>query len=163
MPSEPLRDESEGERLDRQLGELLQELRVVLPGVQVLFAFLLTVPFTARFADITDTQRGVYVVVLLSTALATVLLMAPTALHRLRFRQHRKQQIVNLSHRFVICGGGVLGVAVSAAVFLVMDVVYGRAAGLTAGLATLAVIVVMWVIVPLSGRRPRGAPPPPRD
>jgi Trk-type K+ transport system membrane component len=159
MPPEPLRDESEGERLDRQLGELLQELRVVLPGVQVLFAFLLTVPFTARFGDITDTQRGVYVVVLLSTALATVLLMAPTALHRLRFRQHRKQQIVDLSHRFVICGGAVLGIAVSAAVFLVMDVVYGRGAGLAAGLATLAVIIVMWVIVPLSGRRPRGEPP----
>ena len=159
MAPEPLRDESEGERLDRQLAELLQELRVVLPGVQVLFAFLLTVPFTSRFGDITDFQRGVYVFVLLSTAVATVLLMAPTALHRLRFRQHRKQQIVNQSHRLLICGGAVLGLAVSAAVFLVMDVVYGRAAGLVAGLATLALIIAMWVILPLSGRRPGGAPP----
>jgi hypothetical protein len=142
MAPEQLRDESEGERLDRQLAELLQELRVVLPGVQVLFAFLLTVPFTSRFGDITDFQRGVYVFVLLSTAVATVLLMAPTALHRL-----------------LICGGAVLGLAVSAAVFLVMDVVYGRAAGLVAGLATLALIIAMWVILPLSGRRPGGAPP----
>jgi Trk-type K+ transport system membrane component len=159
MPTEPYRDESDAERLDRQLAELLQELRVILPGVQVLFAFLLTVPFSARFEDITDTQRGVYVVVLLSTAVATVLLMAPTALHRLRFRQHRKQEIVDLSHRLTIAGGGVLGVAVSSAVFLVMDVVYGRGAGVAAGLATLALIIVMWVIVPLSGRRPGGAPP----
>ena len=67
MVPEPFRDESEGERLDRQLAELLQELRVVLPGVQVLFAFLLTVPFSARFGDLTDTQRGVYVAVLLAT------------------------------------------------------------------------------------------------
>jgi hypothetical protein len=159
MSSERLRDESVGERLDRQLGELLQELRVVLPGVQVLFAFLLTVPFSAHFQEITDTQRGVYVFVLLATALATVLLMAPTALHRLRFRQHRKQEIVNLSHRLMIAGGGVLGLAVSAAVYLVMDVVYGRGAAVAAGLATVALIIVMWVIVPLWGRPPRDAPP----
>ena len=68
MSAEPFREESEGERLDRQLAELLQELRVVLPGVQVLFAFLLTVPFSARFGRLTDTQRGVYVAVLLATA-----------------------------------------------------------------------------------------------
>ena len=151
---EPVRDESEAERLDRQLAELLQELRVVLPGVQVLFAFLLTVPFSARFGELTDTQRSVYVTVLLATALATVLLMAPTAFHRLRFRQHRKAQIVEISHRLVIAGLGVLALAFSAAVFLVTDVVYGRTGGLAAGLSTLVVIIVLWWILPLSGRRP---------
>ena len=153
MTPEPFRDESEGERLDRQLNELLQELRVILPGVQVLFAFLLTVPFTARFEDITDTQRGGYVGVLLATALATVLLMAPTALHRLRFRQRRKAQIVDISHRLTIGGLAVLALAVSGAVFLITDVVYGRGGGLAAGLATLAAIAVVWVLIPLSGRR----------
>ena len=161
MTPEPFRDESEGERLDRQLAELLQELRVILPGVQVLFAFLLTVPFTARFEDITDTQRGVYVGVLLGTALATVLLMAPTARHRLRFRQRRKAQIVEISHRLTIAGLAVLAVAVSGAVFLVTDVVYGRTGALAAGIATMAVIAVVWWLLPLSdsGRGP-GAPPP---
>jgi len=154
MTPEPLRDETEGERLDRQLNELLQELRVILPGVQVLFAFLLTVPFSARFEDITDTQRGVYVGVLLGTALATVLLMAPTAVHRLRFRQRRKEEIVIMSHRFTIAGLAVLALAVAAAVFLITDVVYGRAGGLAAGLATLAATAVLWWLIPLSGRRP---------
>ena len=158
MTPEPFRDESEGERLDRQLAELLQELRVILPGVQVLFAFLLTVPFTARFEDITDTQRGVYVGVLLGTALATVLLMAPTALHRLRFRQRRKAQIVEISHRLTIAGLAVLAPAVSAAVFLIVDVVYGRAGGLAAGLSTLAAMTVVWLLIPLSGRRPTRPP-----
>jgi hypothetical protein len=158
MTPEPFRDESEGERLDRQLNELLQELRVILPGVQVLFAFLLTVPFTARFEDITDTQRGVYVGVLLATALATILLMAPTAVHRLRFRQRRKAQIVEMSHRFTIAGLAVLALAVAAAVFLITDVVYGRAGGLAAGLATLAATAVVWWLIPLSGRRPPRPP-----
>lgn len=94
--------------------------------------------------------------VLLATALATVLLMAPTAFHRLRFRQHRKAQIVEVSHRLVIAGLGVLALAVSAAVFLGTDVVYGRAGGLAAGLSTLAVILVLWWILPLTGRQ-RGA------
>jgi hypothetical protein len=159
MTAEPFRDESEGQRLDRQLGELLQELRVVLPGVQVLFAFLLTVPFSARFGELTEAQRSVYIGVLLGTALATVLLMAPTALHRLRFRQHRKAEIVEISHRLVIVGLGVLALAVSAAVYLVTDVVFGRAGGLAAGLATLAVIIVLWWVVPLAGRPPRGGGP----
>jgi hypothetical protein len=162
MTGRPFRDESEGQRLDRQLGELLQELRVVLPGVQVLFAFLLTVPFSARFGELTEVQRSVYVGVLLGTALATVLLMAPTAFHRLRFRQHRKAEVVEMSHRLVLAGLAVLAAAVSAAVFLVVDVVYGRAGGLAAGLSTLAVIIVLWWIVPLAGRGAPAAPPPER-
>jgi hypothetical protein len=162
MTGRPFRDESEGQRLDRQLGELLQELRVVLPGVQVLFAFLLTVPFSARFGELTEVQRSVYVGVLLGTALATVLLMAPTAFHRLRFRQHRKAEVVEMSHRLVLAGLAVLAAAVSAAVFLVVDVVYGRGGGLAAGLSTLAVIIVLWWIVPLAGRGAPAAPPPER-
>ena len=155
----PFRDETEAERLDRQLAELLQELRVILPGVQVLFAFLLTVPFSARFEEVTDTQRGVYVGVLLATALATILLMAPTALHRLRFRQHRKREIVDTAHRLTLAGLAVLALAVSAAVFLRVDMTYGRTGGLVAGLATMAAAVVFWWLIPISGRRPTGKHP----
>ncbi len=154
MSHQPYREETEAERLDRQLAELLQELRVVLPGVQVLFAFLLTVPFSARFDQLTDMQRSVYVGVLLGTALATVLLIAPTALHRLRFHQHRKAEIVATSNRLVLAGLAVLAFAVSAAVFLVIDVVYNRAGALAAGIGTMAVIILFWLILPLSGRRP---------
>jgi len=156
MTNKSHRDETEAERLDRQLAELLQELRVILPGVQVLFAFLLTVPFSARFEEVTDTQRGVYVGVLLSTALATILLMAPTALHRLRFRQHRKREIVDTAQRFTLAGLAVLAVSVSAAVFLMVDMTYGRTGGLAAALGTMAVTIVFWWLIPISGRRPAG-------
>jgi hypothetical protein len=155
MP-EPFRDETEGERQDRQLAELLQELRVILPGVQVLFAFLLTVPFSARFDTTTDTQRGVYIAVLLGTALATILLVAPSSLHRLQFRQRRKEQIVIVSHRLTIAGLAVLAVSVAGAVFLVTDVVYGREGALAAGIGTIVTIAVLWWLLPIAGRR-RGA------
>ena len=150
---DPFRDESEAERLDRQFGELLQELRVALPGVQVLFAFLLTVPFSARFDSTTDTQRGVYIGVLLATALATALLMAPTSLHRLRFRQGRKRGVVELSHRLAIAGLVVLALAVTGAVFLVTDVVFTRWAAWVAASGTLGVTATLWWVIPLAGRR----------
>ena len=103
------RDESPLQRSDRQFGELLQELRVVLPGVQVLFAFLLTIPFSARFDQTTDFQRGVFFVTLLSTTVATVLLIAPAALHRMRFRQGVKGDIVEVSHHLALGGLAALG------------------------------------------------------
>ena len=98
------RDETEEERVDRNLSELLQELRVALPGVQVLFAFLLTVPFTNRFDDLTEFQQNLYFGVLIAVALATVLLVAPTAGHRILFRRQQKEFIVTLSNNLSLMG-----------------------------------------------------------
>src|SRR3954467_10610254 len=95
-----LRDETDTERLDRNLIELLQEVRVVQTGVQVLFAFLLTVPFSSRFAQITDFQRGTYFAALVGAAAASVLLIAPTAIHRVLFRLGQKAYMVEMSNRF---------------------------------------------------------------
>src|SRR5688500_18592977 len=115
------RNESPNERADRNLAELLQELRVALPGVQVLFAFLLTVPFQQRFADVTTFQRDVYVFTLLFSALTTALLIAPTAYHRLNFRQGDKEHIVQVSSALTVAGLVALSFAMSGAVLLVMD------------------------------------------
>ena len=148
------RHETDVERSDRQFGELLQELRVALPGVQVLFAFLLTVPFSARFGETTGFQQGVYFVTLLSTAVATVLLMAPTAMHRLRFRRGAKADIVLESHRLTLLGLAFLGVAITCAVLLITDVLFNAWAAAVVGTAMLALIGGVWVALPLSrGRR----------
>src|SRR4051812_38150022 len=98
------REETEEERLDRNLGELLQELRVALPGVQVLFAFLLTVSFQQRFTSLTRTQEKVYFATLMCTALSAALLIAPTAYHRLTFRYQQKEHLVFLANRLAIIG-----------------------------------------------------------
>ena len=118
-------NESEAERRDRELIELLNELRVALPGVQVLFAFLLAVPFTQRFAQVTQLQRSVYFASVLLTAVATALLIAPTAYHRLRWRQRDKEQMLVTSNRLSIAGTIFLALAMIAVVFLITDVLYG--------------------------------------
>src|SRR4029450_1625556 len=104
MANESGREESEEERADRNLSDLLQELRVALPGVQVLFAFLLTVPFTQRFDSLSEFEKDLYFGVLISVALATVLLVAPTAGHRILFRRQQKEFIVSLSNRLALAG-----------------------------------------------------------
>src|SRR5215218_8139748 len=106
------RDESEAERLDRNYGELLQELRVAQVGVQILFASLLTVAFTPQFERITSLQRGTYVVTLLSAAVATACLIGPVAFHRIVFRHSQKDDLVRMSHRMALAGMGCLMVAV---------------------------------------------------
>src|ERR671927_182093 len=123
----PHRDETDTERLDRNLIELLQELRVVQTGVQVLFAFLLTVPFSARFDQITDFQRGAYFAALVGTLAASVLLIAPTSVHRILFRLGQKQYMVDLSNRLAIGGLLSLAIAMVAAMLLVSDVMFGGA------------------------------------
>jgi hypothetical protein len=153
----PVRDESDAERHDRQLGELLQELRVALPGVQVLFAFLLIVPFNARFGDATSFQRDVYFATLLLTAAATVLLMAPTAIHRALFRRGMKGGIVEIGHRLTLAGLGLLGLAIAGAVVLVTDVLFTAAVAIVVGAVLAAAIAVLWAIVPwLYARRAGG-------
>jgi len=146
------RDETEAERLDRQLLELLQEVRVAVTGVQVLFAFLLVVPFSARWADTTDLQRDVYFAVLLMTAVATALLMTPGAVHRGLFERGEKEFIVRVAQRATIAGLGALALAVTGAVFLVSDVLFNVTAAAVAAGCILGFTVVLWYVVPLSRR-----------
>jgi hypothetical protein len=146
-------EESHKERVDRELIELLNELRVALPGVQVLFAFLLGIPFTNRFKEVSGAEDVVYLVALISTATATALLKAPSAIHRLRFRKGRKEEILLQSNRLAIVGIAVLAVAVASSVYLVVSFLHGprSAVGLTAGISAL--LVWLWFALPLSGRR----------
>jgi predicted membrane channel-forming protein YqfA (hemolysin III family) len=116
--------EDDQSRLDRELIELLNELRVVLPGVQVLFAFLLAVPFTNEFSRITNEQRQVFFATFLLTTAATALLIAPSAYHRLRWRQHDKQQMLKTANRLSIGGMVFLTLALVCAAFLVTDLLF---------------------------------------
>ncbi|WP_445149302.1 DUF6328 family protein [Baekduia sp. Peel2402] len=118
-------DEDDAERLDRELIELLNELRVVMPGVQVLFGFLLTVPFQQRFADTDDFQRTVYFITLLLTAASAAFLMGPSAFHRLTFRHHQKPYLVRLASRQTIAGMVLLAFAMNGVLLLLTDVLYG--------------------------------------
>jgi hypothetical protein len=143
------RRETEKERLDRNLNELLGELRVVMPGVQVLFAFLLVVPFNHRFGEITDFERAVYYVTMMGTGLATALLMAPGAIHRLEFRADDKEWIVFTGNRLVIAGFAVLGVAITSAVLFVTHFVYSDTLAVISAAVTGVVIFVLWYAVAL--------------
>jgi hypothetical protein len=139
-------------RHHRQLIELLNELRVGLPGVQVLFAFLLTVPFTQRFARLDGIQRDVYFLAVLATAMATAFLIAPSSYHRLRWRQHDKAHMLETSNRLAIAGIAFLALAISAVVYVITSVVYSRgvAAGVAAGMAGF--VTWLWFGLPLSRR-----------
>jgi hypothetical protein len=117
-------DEDEGERLDRELIELLNELRVIMPGVQVLFGFLLTVPFQQRFSTVDDFQRIVYFVTLLLTAASAAFLMAPSAFHRLTFREGQKPYLIALGTRQTIVGMALLAFAMTGAILLLTDVLF---------------------------------------
>lgn len=140
------------ERLDRELIELLNELRVALPGVQVLFAFLLTVPFTDRFTKLTAPQRDVYFAAFLCTAVSSVCLMAPTAYHRIRFRQADKEHMLKVSNILAIAGIGFLAFAVSLVIFVVTDLLFhGAAAAIATGIVAAALIVI-WFGLPISRR-----------
>jgi hypothetical protein len=117
-------DEDEGERLDRELLELLNELRVIMPGVQVLFGFLLTVPFQQHFQQVDDFQRIVYFVTLLLTAASAAFLMGVTAFHRLTFRAGQKPYLIRLGTRQTIAGMALLGLAMNGALLLLTDVLF---------------------------------------
>jgi hypothetical protein len=157
------REETEDERFDRNLGELLQELRVALPGVQVLFAFLLAVPFTQNFVKITPFDEKVYFGTLLCTAISAALFIAPSAYHRLTFHYQHKSQLVFLANRFAIAGLGFLALAMTGAIMLVTDVLFGTVTtAVTAGLA-LTTFVVLWGVLPLRQRLKYRAQDSPRD
>jgi uncharacterized integral membrane protein len=146
------RDETEDERLDRNLSELLQELRVALPGVQVLFAFLLTIPFNQRFSQLTDAQERIYLATLLSTTVAAILLIAPSAYHRLTFRKQQKGQLVFLANRLTVTGLGFLALAMTGVVLLVTDFIFSTP--VTVVCTTLAALMFasFWFALPLRRR-----------
>jgi predicted membrane channel-forming protein YqfA (hemolysin III family) len=141
--------ESRDERLDRELIELLNELRVVLPGVQVLFAFLLTVPFTNTFSSITNQQRQVFFAVFLLTAASTALLIAPSAYHRLRWRQHDKEQMLTTANRLSIGGMVFLTLALVGATFLVADLIFHTTAAALVTAAVAGFFAWFWWGLPL--------------
>ena len=143
-------EESKDERLDRELIEFLNELRVVLPGVQVLFAFLLTVPFTNQFARITNTQKQVFFAVFLCTTAATVLLIAPSAYHRLRWRDFDKEQMLRTANRLSIAGMVFLSLALIGAAFLVTDLIFHPTAAAVVTAAVAILFAWFWWGLPLS-------------
>lgn len=142
-------DESPKERVDRELVELLNELRVALPGIQVLFAFLLAVPFQQRFGSATHFQRDVYFVTLLSALVTTALLVAPAAMHRLNFRKHDKHRIIVIANRMAIAGLAGLAVALVGVVLLVSDVLFGPPTSIIASAVSGVVLAALWAAVPL--------------
>ena len=145
-------DESPKERVDRELIELLNGLRVVLPGVQVLLAFLLTVPFSSGFKDATSTDRIVYFVTVLLTVGATGALTMPAAYHRIRFRQGDKEQMLRLPNTFAIVGLVLLTLAMATVVFLITNVLYGIAAAVPVSIVVLLVLGLSWFAVPVFRR-----------
>ena len=147
------REESEAERLDRNLSELLQELRVALPGVQVLFAFLLAVPFQQRFTEITQFQKWLYFAVLILTALSAALLISPSAYHRLTFRMQQKDELLIVANKFAIAGLGCLALAMSGAIMLVTDLLFTTVATVIATVCALSAFALLWYALPLQRRR----------
>ena len=146
------RDETEAERADRNLQELLQELRVAVTGVQVLFAFLLAVPFAQGFQTVTAFQEKTYFVTLLLSAAATAFLIAPSSYHRLNFAQRDKRHIVDVASRWAIIGIGLLALAMTGAVMLITDFLFGdTTVSITTG-ATGIMFLLLWFLIPLARR-----------
>lgn len=146
------RDEPESERLDRNFGELLQELRVAQAGIQILFAFLLTIAFQQRFADLASYQRVIYGITLVTAAFSTVLLIAPVAVHRMLFRRGRKDAVVLLSARLAAAGLAMLGAAVLCALLFVLDVVWNLALAASISGVLAIVLVMLWLVLPVLAR-----------
>jgi hypothetical protein len=151
---EPLvRDETPAERLDRNFNELLGELRIALPGVQVLFAFLLVVPFSQGFSGLSGFQRGIYLTVLLCTALASAFLIAPTAYHRILFRRGHKPDVVFFANRAALIGLTFLAVAMCGAILLITHVLFGPAAAIPITAASAGVFFTLWYLLPVARSR----------
>lgn len=146
------RPETEKERLDRNFQELLGGLRVALPGIQVLFAFLLILPFQGRFQDATPFQEYVYFVALMATALSSVALIAGPARHRVLFRRDEKSYVVFGASRLAIVGLALLGVAIVAVLLLVSDYLFGIATAVVAAGSVGAAITWVWFVAPILRR-----------
>jgi hypothetical protein len=141
--------ETEKERVDRELIELLNEVRIVLPGVQVLFGFLLIVPFQQGFQDVTDLQRQLFIVAFLTAMAASVFLIAPSSYHRIRFRSGDKRQMLETSNKLVLAGTGLLAVSLTTAAYLVTEYIYGPLAGALVAVIAAAFLGWFWFGLPL--------------
>ena len=141
--------ESHDERVNRELIELLNELRVALPGVQVLFAFLLAVPFTQRFGQVTDLQKDAFMAALLCTLAGSVFLIAPSAYHRVRFRDRDKEALLRIANVFAIVGLGFLALGMTAVVFLVTDLLFKGLITVVVTSLTAALFLSVWFVLPL--------------
>ena len=147
------RQETPNERADRNWSELLQELRVMQTGVQILTGFLLTLPFQSRFADLDRYQVNVYLALVIAAVVATALIVAPVSVHRVLFRKRMKGNIVTLTDRITRIALAVLALVITGVAMLVFDVVVGRTAGIVAGSAALVLMVLLWVLLPEVLRR----------
>jgi Family of unknown function (DUF6328) len=146
------RVETEEERADRNLSDLLQELRVALPGVQVLFAFLLTVPFTQRFKELSDFEEKLYFGVLICVALATVLLVAPTAGHRILFRYQQKEYLVTVANNLSLVGLLLLALAMSGAIALISSFLFGSTTAIISSAVLAIAFAGFWYAGPIMRR-----------
>jgi hypothetical protein len=149
------RDETDAQKLDRNYAELLQELRVAQTGVQILFAFLLTIAFQARFASLDTFQRDLYLATLVCAAVAAALLIAPVAAHRLLFRQHLKDELVTFTGRLAVGGLVFLTLAMLGAVLLIFDVVAGATAAAVVTSLMGVLVAVAWYVLPFRSRAAR--------
>ena len=135
--------------LDRELIELLNELRVTLPGVQVLFAFLLIVPFSQQFEEINDLQKYAYLVALTFTALGSAFLIAPTPYHRIRWRDQDKDAMLRLANRLALAGTVCVAIAMPCALFFVTDFLFKSPVPALLAALVIGVIVTFWYALPL--------------
>jgi hypothetical protein len=149
--------ESRDERLNRELIELLNELRVILPGVQVLFAFLLTIPFNQRFEILSERQKDVFYAAVLCTAASAILLIAAPNLHRLLFRASEKEWVLRISNRLTLLGTAALAIAIIAVVYLITDVLHSGITVPVVTAATVLLIAWLWFAMPLARRARIGA------
>jgi Family of unknown function (DUF6328) len=154
-PADDPRQETEEQRDDRNLGELLQELRVAGLGVQMLFGFLLSLPFTTRFSRLNHAQRDLYVVTLLLAAASVALLLGPVAYHRLVFRRRQKERLVWAANRMAIAGLVTVGLAITASVLLVGSYVLSGTAAALIAVAIGALYGGLWFCYPLARRGDR--------
>ncbi len=142
------RDETAMQRLDRNWADLLQELRVLQTGVQLLTGFLLTLPFQARFADLTDLQKGIYLATVGLAVASIGFLIAPVSMHRILFRRHARQLMVTMAHRLAVIGIALLSVAFTGVVLLIFDVVAGRMVGILAAVSAAVLLASLWAALP---------------
>jgi hypothetical protein len=149
-------DKKSQEDLDRELIELLNELRVALPGVQVLFAFLLAVPFANGWKNVDGAEKAAFFVAFLATTVASALLIAPSAFHRLEWRAKDKEHLLAISNRLAIAGMAFLALAICAALFLIADYIYNPTAAIALTAAALVLYGGLWYAVPLIRRSRRG-------
>jgi energy-converting hydrogenase Eha subunit A len=149
MSGDDGRHETPLERLDRNWTELLQELRVVQTGIQLLTGFLLTLPFQQKFATLTDAERGIYLAAVSSSIVATGFLQAPVAVHRAVFRRHRRKETVQFAHRLAIVGIVFLAFAVIGVTTLIFSVLLDSVGGTVAGCLAAVLLFVLWLYIPL--------------